>query len=65
MSFNSKAYLAYEERLQEPGIIVKGSYRRHKETPAWKVKQDWINSLSLEQQQQLIDEQKSISNDYR
>lgn len=30
MSYNSKAYLAYEERLLEPSMIVHGTQRRHK-----------------------------------
>lgn len=40
MSFNSKAYLEYEERRLEPdSVMVRGSHKRHTPTfaAAWKI----------------------------
>ena len=37
MSFNSKAYLAYEERLLEPdSVIITGRFKRDKKYPDYK-----------------------------
>ena len=52
MSFNSAAYLAYEQRRMEPdSVIVTGTRRRH--TPAWVEKNKFFDSLTDDQLEQL------------
>lgn len=55
MSFNSKAYLDYEQRRLEPDdVIITGTCRRYSSIRADKNK--WLESLTEEQRQQLKDE---------
>jgi hypothetical protein len=55
MSYNSKQYLAYEERLLEPGIIVTGTQRRYKET-SMSAKNRFYNQLTDAEREQLAKE---------
>jgi len=56
MSFNSAAYLAYQERLLEPGsVLVKGNHRRYTST-AMADKNKWLNSLTDDQRRVLKEE---------
>lgn len=53
MSFNSKAYVAYEERRLEPdSVIVTGNYRRHTET-SMAAKNRWLDSLTDDEREKL------------
>lgn len=56
MSFNSKQYLAHEERLLEPGHVVSGTYRRYKELSAQAEKNKWLDNMSPADRQQLKEE---------
>ena len=66
MSYNAKQYLAHEERLLEPSIIVRGTRRRYTET-SMAAKNRWIDSLSPEEREQLAQdyEEEQRKNDYR
>jgi len=66
MSFNSKQYLAHEERLLEPSIIVRGTQRRYTET-SMAAKNKWLDGLSQDERVQLAREaeEEQRKNDYR
>lgn len=55
MSYNSKSYLAHEEQLQEPSIIVTGTRRRYSET-SMAAKNRYFNGLSDAERSQLASE---------
>ncbi len=60
MSFNSKAYLAHEQRLLEPdSVIVRGNGKRYKPTniaSSWK----HFDNLSPEEKKRWIENEKYI-----
>ena len=62
MSYNSKAYLAYEERRLEPSIIVTGTHRRYQPLTSQQGKNRWIDSLTAEQREQLAREYEEETN---
>lgn len=66
MSYNAKQYLAHEERLLEPSIIVRGTRRRYTET-SMAAKNRWLDGLTAEQRKRLADdvEEEQRKNDYR
>lgn len=66
MSYNAKQYLAHEERLLEPSIIVRGTQRRYTET-SMGAKNKWLDGLTAEQRVQLAreSEEEQRKNDYR
>lgn len=66
MSYNAKQYLAHEERLLEPSIIVRGTRRRYTET-SMAAKNRWLDGLTAEQRVQLAREaeEEQRKNDYR
>ncbi len=66
MSFNSKAYLAHEDRLQEPSIVVTGSQRRYTET-SMAAKNRFYNRLTDTEREQLRQEYEyeQSKNNYR
>ena len=52
MSFNSKAYLAHEERRLEPGSVIRtGNRRRYQTSQA--AKNQWLESMSPEDWERL------------
>ncbi len=55
MSFNSKSYLAHEDRLQEPSIVVTGTQRRYTET-SMAAKNRFYNQLTDAERDQLRQE---------
>ena len=66
MSYNAKQYLAHEERLLEPSVIVRGTQRRYTET-SMAAKNRWLDGLTAEQRVQLAREaeEEQRKNDYR
>lgn len=67
MSYNAKQYLAHEERLLEPSIIVRGTRRRYTET-SMAAKNRWLDGMTAEQREQLArdaEEEEQRKNDYR
>ena len=66
MSYNAKQYLAHEERLSGPSVIVRGTQRRYTET-SMAAKNRWLDGLTAEQRVQLAREaeEEQRKNDYR
>ena len=66
MSYNAKQYLAHEESLLEPSIIVRGTRRRYTET-SMAAKNKWLDGLSEDERVQLAREaeEEQRKNDYR
>ena len=61
MSFNSKQYLDYSERLLEPGSIVTGTHRRYTET-SMAAKNRFFNQLTDTEREQLAVEYEQEQN---
>jgi len=56
MSFNSKTFLADRERLLEPEQQLRGTQRRWRDITPQAAKNNWLNSLTPAQREQLRQE---------